>query len=75
MFMSDGAGALDELQNITLNPAANPNDRKWEDLLIDLTQYAGETMELIFKTNASTGNNNNQVGDMALFGAPRIVVR
>src|SRR6185436_15100760 len=26
MFMSDGAGALDELQNITLNPAANPND-------------------------------------------------
>jgi hypothetical protein len=32
-------------------------------------------MELIFKTNASTGNNNNQIGDMALIGAPRIVVR
>ena len=75
LFMSDGQGSLDTLQDITLNPAANPNDRKWNDLLIDLTQYAGESMELIFKTNASSGNANNQIGDLALIGAPRIVVR
>jgi hypothetical protein len=43
---------------------------------IDLSAYAGEQVSLIFNTNSSMpGKGDNQDNDLALWGAPEIVVR
>ena len=67
--------AYDELLSITVNPFANPADRRWNDVMLDLSQYAGETVDIIFNTNSSTGGRDDRNGDLAVWGDPRIIVR
>ena len=66
-----------ELLNLVVNPYGNPSDRGWQPLVLDLSQFAGENVDLIFNTYSSpapnTGKDSN--GDAALWGAPRIVIR
>lgn len=66
-----------ELLNMVVNPYANPSERGWQQLVLDLSQFAGENVDLIFNTYSSpapnTGKDSN--GDAALWGAPRIVIR
>ena len=35
-----------------IDPAGNPSDRRWRAAEIDLSQFAGETVFLTFKTNS-----------------------
>lgn len=70
--VSDGK-TFDELVSLTINPFNNTSDRRWNDLSLDLSQYAGETVELIFNTRS--GPNDDRNGDFAAWGEPRIVVR
>lgn len=78
--VSDGK-TYEALLNLTVDPFANQSDRRWQDLTIDLSQYAGESVDLIFNTRASPApppgqpGRNDTAGDMALWGAPRVVVR
>jgi hypothetical protein len=65
----------DALASFQLNPFANPSDRQWSDLTLDLSQYAGQTIELIFLTNSSAPGADNRNGDLALWGDPRIIIR
>ena len=65
----------DELLTLTMNPFANASDRRWQDISLDLSQYAGETVDVIFNTRSSTGPRDDRNGDFAVWGSPRIVIR
>lgn len=68
------AGVYDELVSLVVNPFANPADRQWYPVLLDLSPYAGESVEIIFNTNAGV-NSENAANDLAVWGEPRLVVR
>ena len=68
------AGRYDELVSLIVNPHANPSDRQWLPLLLDLAPWAGQNVEIIFNTRvshpgASSGNH------LALWGQPAVVTR
>jgi hypothetical protein len=74
-IVSDGR-ASDELFVQDLNPFLNPTDRKWISLTVDLSAYAGEEVDLMFNTNASTPGKTGDVrNDLAVWGAPEIFIR
>ena len=59
-----------------VNPFGNPGDRKWIPIWVDLSAYAGEEVDLIFNTRVSQpGKPEDPRNDLALWGAPEIVVR
>jgi len=70
--ISDGK-TYDDLLKLTMNPYNNPSDRRWNEMSFDLSQYAGETIDIIFNTRAGPKNDHN--GDLAVWGSPRIIVR
>jgi hypothetical protein len=73
--VSDGR-AYEELFTQHVDPFHVPGDRKWTPVKIDLSAYAGEQVSLILNTNSSEpGKGDNQDNDLALWGAPEIVVR
>ena len=65
----------DPLLSVQINPYASPSDRQWNEVTLDLSQYAGQTVELIFLTNSSPPGADNRNGDLALWGNPRIIVK
>ena len=65
----------DPLVTVQLNPFSNPSDRQWNSVSFDLSQYAGQTIEIIFLTNSSSPGADNRSGDLAVWGAPRIVIK
>jgi hypothetical protein len=66
----------DLLLSMHVDPFNNSADREWKDVFLDMSEYAGENVELIFLTNSSVqGGGDNRTGDLALWGAPRIVVK
>ncbi|HET7219367.1 MAG TPA: hypothetical protein VFJ02_15020 [Vicinamibacterales bacterium] len=75
VLVSDGR-ASDELFTQDVNPFVNQADRKWTPVMVDLSAYAGEEVDIIFNTYASpprkVGDPRN---DLAVWGAPEIVVR
>lgn len=68
------AGVYEELVSLVVNPFANPADRQWYPIMLDLAPYAGDTVEIIFNTNAGA-NSENAANDLAVWGEPRITVR
>jgi hypothetical protein len=75
VLVSDGR-ASEELFAQHLNPFANQGDRKWMDVRVDLSTYAGEEVELFFNTYASLpGKPADLRNDLGLWGSPEIVVR
>jgi hypothetical protein len=66
-------GRYDELLRLVRNPFSNPAERNWHDLTLDLSEYAGERVDIIFGTNSSLAGDNKS-GDFPAWGAPRIVV-
>ena len=74
-----GAGAPpEEILNLVINPYGNPADRKWQDIELDLSEYAGETVDILFNTNSSPATRpptDNREGDLAVWGEPRLVAR
>jgi hypothetical protein len=79
--VSDGGPHYDVLVSLVVNPYANPSERGWRDLMLDLSQYAGSTVDLFFNTRSSppptpgTAPHDDRNGDLALWGDPQIVVR
>jgi hypothetical protein len=58
----------------TLDPYRNAQDRGWVPLSFDLSEYGGDTINVVFNTAHSAPNGtNNGLYDFAVFGAPRIV--
>jgi hypothetical protein len=75
VLVSDGKAA-DELFTQHVNPYGKPEDRRWIPVMVDLSAYGGEQVDLIFNTYASPpkveGDSRN---DTPLWGAPEIVIR
>ncbi len=67
-------GKYDELVSLVVNPSGNPADRQWYPLLLDLSPYAGQKVEIIFNTRAGAGAATPD-NDFAVWGAPAIVTR
>jgi len=61
---------FDELLNFVVNPYHLPEDRRWHDVAIDLSKYAGRTLELRFILRSRDTSD----GDLPAWGNPRIVV-
>jgi hypothetical protein len=75
VVVSDGRQS-EELFSQHVNPYANEGDRKWIEVTVDLSTYAGEEVEVVFNTYSSLpGQPDDQRGDLALWGGPQIVVR
>jgi hypothetical protein len=72
---SDGR-AFDQLFTQHVHPYANEGDRRWITSMVDVSNYAGEEVDLIFNTFASPpGRGSDQRADLALWGQPQIVIR
>ena len=73
--VSDGR-AFDQLFTQHVDPFNNAADRRWIPVMVDLSAYGGEEVDLIFNTYASPpkvpGNTDN---DLPLWGTPEIVIR
>jgi hypothetical protein len=73
--VSDGH-AFEELFSHHLDPFANKSDRRWVPVFVDLSAYAGEEVSLVFNTRTSeNGKPDDSRNDLALWGAPEIVIR
>jgi hypothetical protein len=73
--VSDGR-AFEKLFEQTINPFANPSERRWIPVMLDLSAYAGEEMQIIFNTRSSGAGLPDDVrNDLPLLGAPEIVRR
>lgn len=73
--VSDGR-TFDELFSQHVNPFANAGDRKWIQVWVDLSPYAGEDVELIFNTRPGPGDQAGDTrNDQPVWGDPEIVVR
>jgi hypothetical protein len=73
--VSDGRG-FEELFVQTVNPFANPGERRWIPVMVDLSAYAGEEINLVFNTNNSPpGRGDDDRNDFALWGAPEIITK
>ena len=74
-LVSDGRSS-DELFVQDINPFQNQTDRKWVPVMVDLSAYAGEDVDIILNTFASApGKGGDLRNDLAVWGAPEIVVR
>jgi hypothetical protein len=73
--VSDGR-TYEDLFTQHVNPYANAGDRKWIQVWVDLSAYAGEDVELIFNTRPSPPDQAEDArNDLPLWGEPEIVVR
>jgi hypothetical protein len=73
--ISDGR-TFEDVLTLNVDPFHNKADRRWIAVAADVSQYAGEEVELIINTNNSMpGKGDNREGDLALIGEPQIVVR
>ncbi len=76
--ISDGR-AFEPLFEQHVNPFANQGDRKWVDVRVDVSNYAGEEVSLMLNTYASLpgqgGAGGDQRNDLALWGLPELVAR
>jgi hypothetical protein len=74
-LVSDGRSS-NELFTQDINPFQTPTDRRWIPLMVDLSGYAGEEVEIILNTYASApGRGSDTRNDLAVWGAPEIVIR
>ena len=67
-------GRYDELVTRLVNPHRVAEDRKWVPISIDLSPYAGRAVSLVFNTAAGLEGDHRE-GDLAVWGAPRLVTR
>lgn len=67
-------GKYDELVSLIVNPFANSADRQWYPLMLDLSPYAGQEVEIIFNTRAGAADATAD-NDLAVWGKPSIVTR
>ena len=74
-------GRFDQVYTLVVNPYGNPSDKAWKEIIVDLSPYAGQTVDLIFNTfpsptpapGAPPVSDTN--GDLALWGAPQIIIK
>ena len=74
VVISDGRSD-EKLFEQYVNPFANTGERKWIPVMVDLSQYAGEEMNVIFNTRVGQPGRADDRNDFAVWGAPEIITR
>lgn len=69
----DGA-RLREMISIVINPFSNEADRQWQPVKIDLTPWAGQSLDVYLETRAPHEGADLQ-NHLPLWGAPAIITR
>jgi hypothetical protein len=64
----------EELLKISVDPQKNDGDKRWQDFLLDLSEYAGETVDIYLKTDAQA-MPTPQAQDTFAWGNPRVIIR
>lgn len=64
-----------EIASRVVNPFGRSADRRWREIAINLTRYVGLTVDLGLNTRAGQSSKASSANDIALWGAPAIVVR
>jgi hypothetical protein len=73
--ISDGRD-FQELFRQHVNPYSIPGDRKWIQVWVDISAYAGEDVEVVLNTRPSPPDQPDDTrADMPLWGEPEIIVR
>ena len=68
-------GVYKDLLTRNVDPYRVEGDKGWVPVSIDLSEYAGQTVNVVFNTQESMpGRQPNALYDFAIFGAPRIRV-
>jgi hypothetical protein len=68
--VSDGDRYTNYVRQV-LRPQDDPADRRWVPIEVDLSEYAGRQVKVVF--NTEPGASGNAVADACVWGAPRIV--
>jgi hypothetical protein len=72
--VSDGR-AYEQLFSQHVHPFANSGDRKWIQVMVDMSTYAGEEVDVIFNTRSGQPEKGDVRSDFALWGQPEIIQR
>jgi hypothetical protein len=73
--ISDGR-AYEDLFTQTVNPFKNRSERRWIPVMVDLSSYAAQNVEIIFNTRESGPKEAPDArNDLPVWGAPEIVSR
>ena len=73
--VSDGR-TFEQLFTQHVDPFNNKGDQRWIPVMVDLSSFAGEEVQLIFNTYASPDRQpSDERNDLAVWGAPEIVIR
>jgi hypothetical protein len=72
--VSDGH-SYQTLHSIVIDPHGAPADRRWHEASFSLEEYAGLTVDIILNTRAGLAPTANTLNDLAVWGAPKVVVR
>lgn len=72
--VSDGR-IYDELLKQSVAPRQVPGDQRWIPVVVDLSAYGGERLDLIFNIDSGSTPNSNDSNDIAAWGAPEVFVR
>jgi hypothetical protein len=73
--ISDGR-SFEQLFTQSVDPFHNQAERRWIPVMVDLSAYAGEEMQLMFNTRASgPGQPPDDRNDLPLWGAPEVITR
>lgn len=71
ILITDDEGKEENVFSKYIDPKNNLEDRKWHDEEVDLSKYAGKTVEITFSTKG--GPKGDLSWDWAVWGDPRIV--
>ena len=73
--VSDGK-VYDQLLSQHVDPFTNKGDRRWVPVFVDLSSYGGEEVSIVFNSRTSAEKTpEDPRNDLAVWGAPEIVVR
>lgn len=67
-------GRYEELVSLVVNPYSNAADRQWLPVLLDLSPWAGQRVEIILNTRVAHAEAS-PANHLAVWGAPAIVAR
>jgi hypothetical protein len=64
-------GGIHEMFSRHINPHENIEDRKWQDYIVELNEFAGKSVSIYFVTNP--GPNRNNAYDWAYWSKPLLL--
>jgi len=71
VYVNPGA-ELQQVFSTSIDPKANESDRRWHPYSVDLDEFAGQDVSIVFETGS--GQDGDYRFDWAGWGEPRILI-